>query len=246
MGNLRLAVLSDTHGFHRGMGAFGNPPVPGADVLVHCGDWSRDHGSWLDTLRFARWMAEQPHEHKIVCPGNHDHAVWESPPRALELFREHGIHMLGKKPVEIDGMTFDGGPWMPVSGWDPPWGFEISDSARRLEWERIKRCDVLVTHVPPAGILDGSLTGKSLGDPLLRDRVLNHIRPRLHCFGHVHEERGLVQEGGTWFMNASSNTRGTYTRDDAAGMTHMTMGIRDAFVVDTEEFQTAQAENGRS
>lgn len=231
---MRLAILSDTHGFHRGFGAFGNPGVPDAEVLIHCGDYSRDHGSWLDTLRFAGWMGKQPHKHKILCPGNHDQAVWENPTKAETLFREHGIHMLGKKSITIDGFCFDGGPWMPISGGDPAWGFEMEDPERAMEWERIQRCNVLVTHVPPKDILDQTDKSARLGCPFLREQVLNHIRPQLHCFGHVHEARGLIQEEGIWFMNAASNTRGTYTRDNEAGVTTMTMGIRDAYTFDLQ------------
>ena len=231
---MRLAILSDTHGFHRGMGAFGNAPVPDAEVLVHCGDYSRDHGSWLDTLRFARWMGKQPHKHKVLCPGNHDQAVSESPTKADALFREHGIHMLGKKPVEIDGVIFDGGPYMPISGWDPAWGFETNDLERAKEWARVERCHVLVTHTPPMGVLDQTSNGPRIGCPILHKEVFGRIRPRLHCFGHVHEARGLIQEEGIWFMNAASNTRGTYTRDDLNGITHMSMGVRDAYIFDLE------------
>jgi Icc-related predicted phosphoesterase len=231
---MKLAILSDTHGFHRGMGAHGNAPVPDADVLVHCGDYSRDHGSWIDTVRFAKWMAGQPHKNKVLCPGNHDQGAAQNPTKAEALFREHGIHMLGKKPVEIDGVRFDGGPYMPVSGWEPPWGFEMSDAEREKEWSRIERCDVLVTHTPPMGILDQTEKGPRVGCPILRQKVFTTIRPRLHCFGHIHEGRGVVQEEGIWFMNAASNTRGTYTRDDRTGTTTMSMAVRDAYVFELE------------
>lgn len=232
---MKLAILSDTHGFHRGMGDHGNAPVPEADVLVHCGDYSRDHGSWMDTVRFAQWLSKQRHEHKILCPGNHDYAVWENPTKAEAFFREHGIHMLGKEAVEIDGVVFDGGPWMPISGWDPSWGFEMEEEDREKEWGRVERCDVLVTHTPPMGILDQTDKGKNLGCPILRRRVFSHIRPQLHCFGHVHEARGIVREDGIVFMNAASNTRGNYVRDDVGGTTHMSMGVRDAYTFDLEK-----------
>lgn len=208
--------------------------MPEADVLTHCGDYSRDHGSWIDTVRFADWMSKQPHKYKILCPGNHDQAVAQNPTKADGLFREHGIHMLGKKPVVIDDVRFDGGPYMPISGWDPPWGFELEEERRKLEWERIESCDVLVTHTPPQGILDRTNDGQNIGCPVLGRRISGQTRPRLHCFGHVHEARGTVIIDDTVFMNASSNTRGTYVRDDVAGTTFMTMSVRDAIVYDLE------------
>ena len=133
-----------------------------------------------------------------------------------------------------DGVIFDGGPYMPISGWDPAWGFETNDLERTKEWARVERCHVLVTHTPPMGVLDQSSKGPRIGCPILRKEVFGRIRPRLHCFGHVHEGRGIVREEGIVFMNAASNTRGTYTRDDINGITHMTMGVRDAYTFDLE------------
>ena len=222
-------MLSDTHGFHRGMGTHGNAEVPDADVLIHSGDYSRGYGSWMDTVRFASWMAERPHKHKILCPGNHDYAVHENPTKAVALFRDHGIHMVGQEPLEIDGVVFDGGPWMPPSGWDPKWGFEMEEDEREKAWARIDKVDVLITHTPPMGILDRTAQNKHIGCPVLRRRVFE-LKPQIHCFGHVHEARGTHQEQDIGFINASSNTRGTFVRDDINGVTHMTMGIRDAYL----------------
>lgn len=231
---MRLVVLSDTHGFHRGMGRHGNAPLPDGDVLVHCGDYSRDFGSWMDTFRFAAWMNSQPHAHKVLCPGNHDYAVHEHAAKAEALFRAHGVHMLGQKPVKIGDILFDGGPWMPISGWDPRWGFEMTEEERERAWGRIEEAHVLVTHSPPQGILDKTRKGAHIGCPVLRRRVFE-LKPKVHCFGHVHEARGTSREGGIAFVNASSNTRGTFVRDDLNGVTHMTMSVRDAYVLDLEE-----------
>ena len=32
-----------------------------------------------------------------------------------------------------------------------------------------------------------------IGCKMLRHAVLNHVRPRLHVFGHVHEQRGVCR-----------------------------------------------------
>lgn len=228
---MRLIVLSDTHGFHRGMGHHGNAPVPDGDVLVHCGDFSRDFGSWMDVVRFAAWMKAQPHAHKILCPGNHDYGIHEHPAKAEALFRDNGVHMLGQKSLEVGGLVFDGGPWMPISGWEPRWGFEMEEHEREREWSRIERVDVLVTHTPPMGVLDQTAKGQNIGCTVLRRRVFD-LRPQLHCFGHVHEARGSYREQGITFLNASSNTRSSYVRDEVNGITHMTMSVRDAYVYD--------------
>ena len=123
---------------------------------------------------------------------------------------------------------------MPLSGWDPRWGFEMEEEERERLLSRIGRVDVLITHTPPMGILDQTAKGKNIGCPVLRTKVFQTIKPQLHCFGHVHEGRGTYQEAGIDFMNAASNTRGTFVRDAINGITHMTMGVRAPYVYDIE------------
>jgi 3',5'-cyclic AMP phosphodiesterase CpdA len=232
---MRMVLTSDTHGFHRGWGLY-DKAMPEGDVLVHAGDFSRDHGSWQDVVRFAAWMGAQPHRHKILCPGNHDVGIHENRDKAARLFSEVGIRLLGIETdrVEIDGITFAGAPWMPVSGSDPPWGFEVPDPEREELWARVEPSDVLVTHSPPMGILDQTAKGDRIGCPYLFPHVLGRLRPRLHVFGHVHEARGIIEMDGITFANVCSNTRGTYVRDDDEGVIHMTMGIRDPMVYEME------------
>ncbi|GAB7352841.1 hypothetical protein MBLNU459_g3450t1 [Dothideomycetes sp. NU459] len=49
--------------------------------------------------------------------------------------------------------------------------------------------DVLVTHGPPYGRLDGTWTGTRAGCPHLL-RAVMRARPLVHCFGHIHEGWG--------------------------------------------------------
>ena len=62
--------------------------------------------------------------------------------------------------------------------------------------------DVLITHSPPAGVLDVSSRKLQLGCGHLAAR-LRDIAPRLHCFGHVHASSGMVKAGNTTFVNAA-------------------------------------------
>ena len=49
--------------------------------------------------------------------------------------------------------------------------------------------DVAITHGPPKGILDRTEEGQRAGCPDLFTAV-SKSRPRLHCFGHIHEGWG--------------------------------------------------------
>ena len=49
--------------------------------------------------------------------------------------------------------------------------------------------DIMLTHGPPRGILDKTDRGEEVGcDHLLR--AVMRCKPRLHCFGHIHESWG--------------------------------------------------------
>lgn len=55
--------------------------------------------------------------------------------------------------------------------------------------------DVMLTHGPPMGILDQTMhnNSESVGCEHLR-RAVQRCRPRLHCFGHIHEAWGACRK----------------------------------------------------
>lgn len=89
----------------------------------------------------------------------------------------------------VDGVTFYGSPWTPKF---MDWAFmKDRGSQIRRYWDMIPSyTDVLITHGPPANVLDKlpSFT-EPLGCADLRDAV-QRVNPRLHVFGHIHFGRG--------------------------------------------------------
>jgi hypothetical protein len=49
--------------------------------------------------------------------------------------------------------------------------------------------DIIMTHGPPKYILDSTSDGRSAGCEHLR-RAIERVKPKLHCFGHVHKGYG--------------------------------------------------------
>ncbi|KAI9681253.1 MAG: hypothetical protein M1817_002535 [Caeruleum heppii] len=49
--------------------------------------------------------------------------------------------------------------------------------------------DLMMTHGPPYQILDSTTRGEAVGCPHLL-KAVERARPRLHCFGHIHEAWG--------------------------------------------------------
>lgn len=65
--------------------------------------------------------------------------------------------------------------------------------------------DVLITHQPPYGILDGGdYKGQPYhyGNKILLNRV-KQVKPRFHLFGHDHNVFGVTSEDGITFSNAA-------------------------------------------
>jgi len=83
----------------------------------------------------------------------------------------------GEDPVVIDGVSF-GGPRVRTA------------------------CDVLVTHEPPAGVLDLGHSGRHIGTRTVLE-LLTRLRPRVLTCGHVHEAPGIERLGDTLVVNCT-------------------------------------------
>lgn len=187
----RLVLLSDTHGLHEGL------ELPAGDVLIHAGDLTR-HGTLAEVEAFGRWLAFQPHPHKVVVPGNHDEAFLHSRKRAHEALGLE-VHLLIDGGVELAGLTLWGSPFHPEAGG----AFGLSREALDAHWSRLPDgLDVLVTHGPPRGLLDRSDRGAEAGCVALR-REVERKAPRLHVFGHIHDAAGEARLGPTRLINAA-------------------------------------------
>jgi predicted phosphohydrolase len=190
---MRIVCLSDTHGRH------GQLSVPEGDVLVHAGDFSMA-GRTDEIERFDRWLGTLPHPHKVVVAGNHDFLFERDPERARALLGNASYLQDGL--LEVEGLRIWGSPWQP---WFFDWAFNLPRGPElAAKWALVPDgVDVLVTHGPPAEILDFTASGEAVGCHDLA-RALERIRPRLHVFGHIHEAYGRLQRDGTTFVNASN------------------------------------------
>lgn len=190
---MRLVFISDTHD------QLDKVTVPDGDVLIHCGDLL-NRGDMMELAVAGEALLRLPHKHKIFVPGNHDWAFQKKERDARE--KLPGVHVLIHESVTIAGLKFFGSPWQPEFC---NWAFNVdrySDRLRQL-WEDIPEdTDVLVTHSPPAGVLDMTPRGEAVGCYDMAARVAE-ILPRVHAFGHIHHSYGTYDSGITRFVNAS-------------------------------------------
>lgn len=200
---MKLVVISDTHTQHMKLA------IPDGDVLIHCGDATM-RGSMEEVSGFAEWFMSLPHKLKLFTPGNHD-ALFQSH-RALSESMLAGVEILSDRAFRYGGLLFYGSPWTRKF---MNWSFMADEAKLARYFELIpeqQQVDVLITHGPPHGVLDGnpvtiighpgaSVTERS-GSEALGDRVMR-IKPRIHVFGHIHSGYGTVGNPATTFYNAA-------------------------------------------
>lgn len=190
---MKIVIISDTHGDHERLGRLSG------DVLIHCGDFEDLFTANNHALgQVDDWFGRQNFDHVLCIGGNHDLMLEHSLATTPQPFRH--ARVLHESAVIINGVKFYGAPWVPQL---KSHAFFADDAALKTAWAKIPAdTDVLITHTPPAGVLDVSSRGQSLGCPHLAKR-LQRLRPRLHCFGHIHASTGVVRRGRVTYVNAS-------------------------------------------
>lgn len=199
---MRIAITSDCHGM------LSENQLPPGDVLILAGDilpnnyrngvldaaWQEFHLRRLDNI-----CERLKYKHIIFVAGNHD---WIAQYNERAILECKNFTYLKDSGVAIEGYRFYGAPWQPAF-WD--WAFNLPRGGEGLQaaWSLIPEdLDVLITHCPPHGMLDETIRSEHVGCELLAERV-NQIRPKIHCFGHIHNSYGKQQIGETLFVNAS-------------------------------------------
>jgi Icc-related predicted phosphoesterase len=221
----RFVFLSDTHGRHEQV------RLPPGDVLVHAGDFTRN-GEIESVRSLSSYFEKQRLSFReIICiAGNHEltfhprhyQEVWSEfheecvDPAACRAALRNCVYLEdASHTTERDGGVGEirvyGSPWTPRFF---DWAFNLSRGrAIREKWRLIPdSTDVLITHGPPLGRGDcvthnHRVNGKSggrVGCVDLLEEVQQRVRPRVHAFGHIHEDRGCWYDGTTLYINASN------------------------------------------
>ena len=192
-----ITFISDTHTKHKHV----TGELPGGDILIHCGDIS-NRGYMNEIKNFLEWFdGIKGYEHKIFIAGNHDFGFQDSPKVCAKLLQDYPtVTYLEDTSVIIDGIKIYGSPWQPRFY---NWAFNVDrgwDIAQK--WEKIPQdTDILITHGPLHGILDSTYTGQRVGCEDLYNRVME-VKPKVHCYGHIHFDYGMKEVDGMTFINA--------------------------------------------
>lgn len=190
---MKLTIISDTHGEQDKLG------VLAGEVLIHCGDMFNMFGSDSDDFeRMDEWFGKQKFDLVLCVGGNHDFPLQNRGNYTTSPFK-NAVYLEGDA-FEYQGVKFYGAPWVPQLRGQ---AFYKDNADLGVAWSQIPTdVDVLITHTPPAGVLDVSSRGLKLGCEYLSEE-LEKRTPVLHCFGHVHASSGIHRVGNTTYINAA-------------------------------------------
>lgn len=191
-----IDCVSDLHGYF--------PSLSGGDLLIVAGDLT-GFSIVSEYIAFNTWLSAQDYKMKVVIAGNHDCFLQNN---RVSIRAFNAVYLLDSG-CEFEGLKIWGSPWTPTFG---RWYF-MKDRGTPIKekWDLIPAdTDILVTHGPPFGILDQvnvPMRGRNKDDFVgcedLRETVFR-IKPKLHVFGHIHEQGGQqVDLVMTKFVNAS-------------------------------------------
>lgn len=148
-------------------------------------------GTKEEALDFLEWFDALPYSHKVFICGNHDEALLHGSVNGLS----KNCHFLNFTTVVIEGIKICGIPFfVERQGHDEP----TAELASICE----KDIDIMVSHQPPYRILDYSEHYGNFGSRSLLRKV-KELNPKYHIFGHMHEDYGIKEEGGTTFINCA-------------------------------------------
>ncbi len=205
---MKIDCISDLHGFQ--------PELSGGDLLIIAGDLTAGDKT-IQYENFFSWLRQQDYKKKIFISGNHDN-------QSMSQFDWYDAVYLHNTGTEFEGLKIWGSP-------DSLWfkginkhctAFTGDEAYLESKYNEIPHnVDILITHTPPFGVLDlirdrsckcGYYCKMPVGSKSLLARLESDIKPKLHVFGHIHENGGKTMtykrpgcgdENNTICVNAS-------------------------------------------
>jgi Icc-related predicted phosphoesterase len=195
---VKIVAISDLHE------QWYDVKIPKCDILINAGDIT--YLGDLDQVRrfnhWAGWLRDEGIVGEVITiAGNHDLSAQKTPAKFKAQLPD--VVYLEDEAYNSYGLKIYGSPWTP-SFYRQHWVFNADRGPEiRGKWAKIPNdLDILITHGPPYGVLDLCDNG-NVGCVDLLDAVLEK-RPKVLCFGHIHESPGTTYIGNTKAINAST------------------------------------------
>ncbi|KAL9652020.1 hypothetical protein ABK040_000361 [Willaertia magna] len=209
----RFIVMSDTHNKIENI-----REIPNGDVLLHCGDFTQE-GTLKEIEDFNKSLGKLKEKFKliIVIAGNHDYFMDPKFNQSLDgnkIQKERKHPLLSNCDVYLQDNSYIIENAIKIHG--TPWTFSkmafgcVDKSILKSTWGSIEKdVDILMSHTPPFNILDlafdrrqkdnsvcnicGSkhMSKAHWGNSIFRQEIVYNIKPKVCCFGHVHDTPGI-------------------------------------------------------
>lgn len=205
-----IDCIADCHGFF--------PKLEGGDLLIVAGDLTardtdKEH---LDFIEYIGMMQKHENKYKkvIYIAGNHDNFLFDKKRYGkINVPEEWNIEYLCDSGTEFEGLKIWGNPWsLWFHGINPKCkAFTGTEKDLEKRYSLIPDdIDILISHGPPFGILDG-IPMKECPDGSLYHtgshsllEAIERINPSLVIFGHIHENGSCKETiDGITYVNAS-------------------------------------------
>lgn len=193
---MKIVFISDTHEQHEKL-----VNLPEADMIIHGGDIT-NRGKIQEVEEFIEWFSALDYKYKVFIAGNHDFYFEKYTWYEIQERLPEGMYYLCNSGVEIEGVYLWGSPITPTFY---NWAFMKDRGTDIMQcWQQMpsENLDILITHGPPANILDSCKNGAIVGCKDLL-KVIHQVKPKYHLFGHIHEGYGISKGTHTTFINGS-------------------------------------------
>ena len=181
--SLKIVCVSDTHSKQNDL------KIPKCDLFIAAGDLINNLEGEKQIKLFNQWVENIESKTKIIIAGNHDNYLAKNKSKIKELFPSANYLEYNTFQLKDSNILIYGAPCILRRNFFYLGNaFALSGEDMRKQFEKIpSNTDILVTHVPPYGILDISYKNKHLGSKFLRNEICNRIHPKIHIFGHNHD-----------------------------------------------------------
>ena len=215
---MKIWHISDTHTLHNQL------LIPdGIDMVIHSGDCATIYDPILnkeEVTFFLEWFKNLPIKYKIFVGGNHDTSI-EKRLITPGYISSLGIIYLENNSTCIEDINIWGTPVTPEFG--VGWAWNRKRGSMDKLWKTIpENTDIVISHGPPKGILDLTITRENKLDLCGCSAMKKHmirIKPKLCLFGHIHNcnditNAGIMQIVGcrTIFSNATCVEDGRFDK----------------------------------
>ncbi|KAL7947224.1 Metallo-dependent phosphatase-like protein [Trichoderma barbatum] len=178
-------------------------PLPEADVVLHCGDLTK-RGRPDEIRKTFSMLRELRSPLKLVIAGNHDLVLderyygehfddkqshYDEVAQIIKEAEQDGVKYLTEGTYTLDlangsRLRIYASPYTPQYGY---WAFQYGSGEHSFDIPA--DVDIAMTHGPPLGVLDQTSRNNNAGCGTLF-RSIYRARPKIHCFGHIHESWG--------------------------------------------------------